>query len=558
MSSTTQATRGTIGYTYDAADRPLTYSVTGGPTTTSTYYADGSLKTIDWSPVTGQFRYDYTLAGQYQTITMPNGQTRSYSYDDQGRLLQLANVHPTAGNLATYAYAYDLNHVTSTYNRLGQRVTMTADVPSQSWTGAVTKYSYDNNYQLTKAEYPNVTPFAGEVHQWTYDAIGNRLTSTVNTTTTNYTYQKIGSNPLNWQRLTSDGTNTYTYDGNGNATPSGYNFGYDRENRLVNMNVYPNQTPFVTYKYDYQGRRTSKTLTATTTYLYDTLNLVREIVGGTTNDYLFSPGIDEPLAIVNSGTVSYLVADALGSISGVTDGAGTVQNKYVYDVWGTAKSAAEAFVQPFRYTSREAGDLPTQSFYRARYYAPGLGRFLSEDPIRLLVVNGRLYDDFFHPNLIYSYVGSDPMLYTDPSGLRRSALRHPIDFLRDVHRRRSEAQSRRYPGHRNSGMRHCVITCETAREWGKWAARAVGAGNEVQGIGIDLDTFVGDTCNGNMAALNPRCRTAANREDLERNEEGLQCADCPSSSCHDCCSQKIPSHQRPPSFGDRLPPAPIG
>jgi hypothetical protein len=45
-------------------------------------------------------------------------------------------------------------------------------------------------------------------------------------------------------------------------------------------------------------------------------------------------------------------------------------------------------------------------YYRARYYHPGLSRFISEDPIRLL--GG--------PNL-YTYVANSPMAFSDPLGL---------------------------------------------------------------------------------------------------------------------------------------------
>jgi hypothetical protein len=74
-----------------------TLTVQGGPTSTYAYYPDGSLNTIDWTPVAGQFKYRYTLPGQYESVTFPNGQTRGFSYDDQGRVTQLSNLDPVAG-----------------------------------------------------------------------------------------------------------------------------------------------------------------------------------------------------------------------------------------------------------------------------------------------------------------------------------------------------------------------------------------------------------------------------------------------------------------------------
>jgi hypothetical protein len=73
---------------------------------------------------------------------------------------------------------------------------------------------------LTQANYPSVAPYNSEVHGWTYDAIGNRLSNTVNGVPQTYSYFKNGSNPLNGQRPSSDSINAYTYDANGNTMPT--------------------------------------------------------------------------------------------------------------------------------------------------------------------------------------------------------------------------------------------------------------------------------------------------------------------------------------------------
>ena len=114
---------------------------------------------------------------------------------------------------------------------LGQRSSLTATVPGQGFSGSLSKYYYDSNYQLVRSDYPNVAPFSGEIDSWTYDAIGNRLTNTMNASTQNYTYFKNPGNPLNGQRLQSDSVNSYTYDADGDTqtqvTPGGtYTFGW--------------------------------------------------------------------------------------------------------------------------------------------------------------------------------------------------------------------------------------------------------------------------------------------------------------------------------------------
>jgi RHS repeat-associated protein len=58
------------------------------------------------------------------------------------------------------------------------------------------------------------------------------------------------------------------------------------------------------------------------------------------------------------------------------------------------------------YTGRE-DDGTGLNYYRARYYHPGLQRFISEDPIGFVGGDTNLY----------AYVRNDPATYSDPLGL---------------------------------------------------------------------------------------------------------------------------------------------
>jgi RHS repeat-associated protein len=408
VNSHAQGTRGTITYTYNSNDRVATYSVSGGgPNTTYTYYADGSLRTITWSPVAGNFTYNYTLNGQYDLITFPNGQTRDYAYDDQGRLTQLTNIHPTVGNLATYSYGYDLNNAGGGYTMKGQRTTMTASVPSQNFINSATNYFYDNNYQLTKAIYPNVAPFSAEISEWTYDDIGNRTQSILNGTPTTYTYIPNGSTPpKNSQRLQNDGINAYSYDLNGNnTTKTGYTFTWDNRNEVFAISG----TPALAYRYDFSGRRFRKTVGTTNyDYLYDGQNLIGQRTTGV-QDFVFGPGIDEPLATKIGANIYYYSVDGLGSVALVTDTNGVVQNSYVYDAWGVTRSQSGSLANPFTYTSRESNEAG-MLYYRARYYNPNTGGFISEDQYRRNFP--RVGYGVFE---VYRYA-RDPIRLSDPFG----------------------------------------------------------------------------------------------------------------------------------------------
>ena len=63
--------------------------------------------------------------------------------------------------------------------------------------------------------------------------------------------------------------------------------------------------------------------------------------------------------------------------------------------------------QTFQYTGRE-NDGTGLYYYRARYYAPGIQRFISEDPLN----GGGSYN-------AYSYADDDPINFIDPFGLKR-------------------------------------------------------------------------------------------------------------------------------------------
>ncbi len=411
-----------MNYLYNPDDTVHSYTVQSGPSTTYTYYPDGRPNTIVWSPVAGSFKYRYTLTGRYQSVTFPNGATRNYSYDNQERVTNLTNLASGGTNRATYAYAYDHNWTTGLDTRLGQRTSLTATVPSQSLSNSLFRFEYDSLYRLAKVTYPNVAPWSGEVDSWTYDALGNRTSQTVNGVTINYAYQKIGSNPLDWQRLTSDGVNAYGYDANGNTLTKGSTaFSWNYDDRMTGI------TGTSSYTYDYRGRRSGKTVGTTSNYLYKGVNLIQES-GATSGDYLFGPGVDEPLAMSRGGSIYYYAVDGLGSVTLVANSSFVVQNKYLYDAWGQTRSSTTPVGNPFVFTGREVGEAGTL-FYRARYYQPGVGRFLSEDPLRSLLILANSIGAQGQPSQSspsatpsdgigdYRYASGQPTVLTDPLGL---------------------------------------------------------------------------------------------------------------------------------------------
>jgi RHS repeat-associated protein len=116
--------------------------------------------------------------------------------------------------------------------------------------------------------------------------------------------------------------------------------------------------------------------------------------------------IDEPLAMLRSSTTSYYEADGLGSISSLTSSAGAVANTYTYDSFGNVTNSTGTLRNPFSYTAREFDSETGLYYYRARYYDPNTGRFVSEDPLEF--AGGDVS--------FYRYVWDQPLGYRDPSG----------------------------------------------------------------------------------------------------------------------------------------------
>ncbi len=121
----------------------------------------------------------------------------------------------------------------------------------------------------------------------------------------------------------------------------------------------------------------------TTRYVYDGDQIALELneAGDMVAEYSYYPGVDHPHTLRRGGQVYYYLSDGPGHIVGLLDAAGTLVNEYRYTPFGELEVVRETVPQPFRYTGREWDAESGLYYYRARYYDPGLGRFLSENLI---------------------------------------------------------------------------------------------------------------------------------------------------------------------------------
>jgi RHS repeat-associated protein len=256
-------------------------------------------------------------------------------------------------------------------------------------------FSYDSNDRLTSVS------ATGGNESYGYDGVGNRTSSHLSAT---YGYQALN-------KLTSTTSASYTYDNNGNLLSKTDGSGtrtssWDSENRLKQVTL-PGGL-IINYKYDALGRRVQRTTSVGVNerFVYDGQDVLFDLDSNlaVTTSYLNGPGMDNHLRQTNTITgMSYFLTDHLGTTSALTDSAGAVVETPNYDSFGNSAGSTRT---RYTYTGRERDPDTGLLYYRARFYDPELGRFLSEDPIGL--AGG------INP---FAYVANNPVAYSDPRGL---------------------------------------------------------------------------------------------------------------------------------------------
>ncbi len=238
----------------------------------------------------------------------------------------------------------------------------------------------------------------------------------------------------------------------------------------------------VSFKYDPFGRRIYKSsLSGTSVFAYDGDNLVEETnsSGAAVARYSQTQNIDEPLAMLRSGATSYYHADGLGSISSLSNAAGSIANTYTYDSFGKLTASTGSLVNPFQYTARESDAETGLYYYRARYYDSSLGHFLSEDPIRY---SGGI--DF------YVYAKNNPITLSDPFGWKPNSCGGTTncDKYKQLRRYDLYVICRMFP---NDPKSNCVRLCLQQR----FFAGSHGVGS----YPLDPPIAVGGTPGGDLA-----------------------------------------------------------
>jgi RHS repeat-associated protein len=433
---------GTETYAYDALNR-LTSFVRGSVTfsygydlasnVTSRTYPSQSAQAFTYDDderlATGNgATYTYDPAAHLLIEATPDGLTARFTYDRVGRLLEVAHTSATA-TLSRFSYALDnagnrtamtTRQGTVTYrvdelNRLTEACWSQTTCPGGAPAAPVTCISCIGGLLTRPTASTNPPP--GETYRdYTYDAVGNRLSEVSDLGSTTYAYD--ASDRLTTVTAPGPVVTNYTFDLDGNQTGAGATtFTYDLADRLKTATV---GTTTETYAYAGDGVRLSASTGAlasqTTKFLWDrNFGLPQLAIERNGSDALlryYRFGLDL-LRQTAGSTTYYYHHDGLGSIDDVTSSAGaslTWGEYYPYGLMrqaGVAGSGAPA-VQPFGFTGEQLD--PTTGLYhlRARQYDSGTGRFLTTDPVSLPITDPYVAS--------YVYANGSPIQFTDPSG----------------------------------------------------------------------------------------------------------------------------------------------
>jgi RHS repeat-associated protein len=431
-------------WTFDEANRRTDAYLANGVSTSFDYDINNRLKNIQHAKdSTKLFDVDYgydevgnRLFKRFNSVNSTNNMTsRSevYDYDNRDRLKQMQR--GTISSTWPEGEIDTLNHSVLAFN--------------QSWTDMDRRGNWK------------------EFKQWVGSALNNpgvTRTTTVYATNQYETIDPDGpatGSPTCTSGCTAAVTPTYDYAGNLTLDPTawpngGLEFMYDEENRLTKVKRASDHATLQEIVYDAIGRRVESieywdaaanaalSTPRHTRHIFDGLQTIQEHVCDTSStcsgwqkarEFIWgdSARFPEPIAMIDNtdagietqGTPEpfYYLHDALGSVIGLTDEAGTLVERYTYDPYGKTfierknvsswaanggsggAPAYSAYGNPFMWTGQRYDPAVSLYHFLYRSYSSNLGRWLQQDR-----------EEYADGINLYQYTTSKPIIGVDPWG----------------------------------------------------------------------------------------------------------------------------------------------
>lgn len=416
-------------FTYDSLGRPsqvatridgTTYTMQAG------YDSNSRLATVTY-PSGFRARYGYTASGYanqlrddvtsqvYWTGNTMDAEQHLTSQTSGNGVQTLRGFDTQTGRLMTIAAGAGsaVQNVAYGYDRLGNPL-----VRADANTGLSENFTYDALNRLTQATNSLNT---AATKTFSYDGIGNILTkSDVGT----YVYGQSGlARPHGVLSISGSTINTtFTYDPNGNQTAGlGRTIAWSSYNKPTSITQ---GTRTISFQDDTNHQRFKQVTPEGTTLYVSAFGVLAEaVISGTPqwNEYLNvgNVAVGVRFHTISTETVQtrYFHTDHLGSVSVITNESGAVVQRLSYDPWGkrrftngaddTTGSITSQTTHGF--TGEEHLSVAGLVHLNGRVYDPQIGRMISADPFVPDAMNGQAWNR-------YSYVGNDPLAFTDPSG----------------------------------------------------------------------------------------------------------------------------------------------
>ena len=374
-----------VNYTYDSLGRLTNKKVNSVLNNNYSYVDVNSTKTT-------------TLLSSLSTVAG----TYSYTYDELGNI--------TSINDGTYTTSYE-------YDDLNQLVRENDQKANRTYV-----YTYSNGNITSKKEYAYTTGDLGALQDtitWNYadSTWGDLLTSFDGTS---ITYDEIG-NPITY--------GNYTINWNGR--------------RLESINW--NDTEVLSYEYNIDGQRISKTYEGVTTeYFYNGSILAGEKTGNNVIIYMYDNNGDV-FGFTYNGTEYYYIKNAQNDVVAIADASGNVVVRYYYNAWGEIIDCVDnttvelSSINPITYRSYYNDNIVGMDMYylNSRYYMADWGRFVSADSY-VQTGQGMLDKNMF------AYCANNPVMFRDPNGCSyeitipaignsgRYEISQPTDDIKDI------------------------------------------------------------------------------------------------------------------------------
>jgi RHS repeat-associated protein len=193
--------QGVVSYNYDAIGRRT--SMTANGLAPVNYQYDNASRLTQVAQGSNAVNLGYDGAGRRTSLTYPNGTAANYFYDNASRLTELLHQGPS-GVIEDLLYTYDAAGnrisfgrndsqaelppaVTAAYNAANQMTHFNTDMLTYDANGnltfdGTTTYTWDARNRLTQMSNANVSA------SFVYDALGRRVSKTINGATTQYLY----------------------------------------------------------------------------------------------------------------------------------------------------------------------------------------------------------------------------------------------------------------------------------------------------------------------------------------------------------------------------------